>query len=281
GEVRGGSGRAAAPANDVRPLAIVARQEWDAHPPSYQGPPQVIRRIVVHHDGVHYDGPVPGSEKMRRLLQSVQRLNGWRDVPYHFVIDVDGRVYEGRAESWPGDTKTGYDPSGLHIALQGDFSEQQPTAAQLDSLAQLVALKAGQFHVEPTELYLHRELAETQCPGAGAIPAPGAAARPRGAMARRALSDRDESLRRVPGARLPLQHGIRVHRTEAKRVEVIGDEVNREVQMRNRHGGVPRVADAADELARVDAVAHPHPRRQLLEMGVVIQPPSTAHDPDP
>jgi len=174
-ELLAGSARAAAPANDVRPLAIVARQEWDAHPPSYQGPPQVIRRIVVHHDGVHYDGPVPGSEKMRRLLQSVQRLNGWRDVPYHFVIDVDGRVYEGRAESWPGDTKTDYDPSGLHIALQGDFSEQQPTAAQLDSLARLVERKAGQFHVEPTELYLHSELAETQCPGAGAVAALGAA----------------------------------------------------------------------------------------------------------
>jgi LCP family protein required for cell wall assembly len=174
-ELLAGAAGTSAPANGVRPLAIVARQEWDAHPPSYQGPPQVIRRIVVHHDGVHYDGSVPGSEKMRRLLQSVQRLNGWPDVPYHFIVDVDGRVYEGRAESWPGDTKTDYDPSGLHIALQGDFSERPPTAAQLDALARLVELKASQFHIEPTEIYLHNELAETQCPGAGAVAALAAA----------------------------------------------------------------------------------------------------------
>jgi len=174
-ELLSAAAMASAPVNGVQPLAIVARREWDAHPPSYDGPPQVIRRIIVHHDGVHYDESVPGSEKMRRLLQSVQRLNGWPDVPYHFVINVDGRVYEGRAESWRGDTKTDYDPSGLHIALQGDFSEQQPTAAQLDALARLVELKASQFHVEPADIYLHSELAVTQCPGAGAVAALAAA----------------------------------------------------------------------------------------------------------
>lgn len=173
-ELLAGSARAAA-GDGAPPLAIVARHEWDADPPRHDGPPQVIRRIVVHHDGVHYDKSLPGSEKMRRLLQSVRTLDGWADVPYHFVIDVDGRVYEGRAELWLADTKTHYDPSGLHIALQGDFSEQQPTAAQLDSLARLVELKARQFHVEPTDVYLHRELADTQCPGSGAVAALAAA----------------------------------------------------------------------------------------------------------
>ena len=164
-----------APGNAVRPLAIVARNEWDAQPPRYEGPPQLIRRIVVHHDGIDYDESVPGFEKMRRLLHSVQVQDGWPDVPYHFVIDVDGGIYEGRAESWPAETRTNYDALGLHIALQGDFEKRQPTAAQLDSLARLVALKASQFNIAPGDIYLHRELAATKCPGAGAVAALAAA----------------------------------------------------------------------------------------------------------
>jgi len=170
-ELLAGSARTSAPAKDARPLAIVARQEWDADPPCYDGPPQVISRIVVHHDGIQYERTVPGSEKMRHLLQSTRVRMGWLDVPYHFVIDVDGRVYEGRAESWRAATNTHYDPSGLHIALQGDFGKQPPSAAQLDSLSRLVELKARQFNVEPRDIYLHRELAATRCPGAGAVAA--------------------------------------------------------------------------------------------------------------
>ena len=144
---------------------IVARAEWDADPP----PPEAdrsIRRIVIHHVGTRFDGPAGGEEKMRHLLLSVAEHRGWSDVPYHYVVDVDGRIYEGRSESRLADSRTLDDVSGLHIALQGNYESEAPAPAQLAALVQLVQSKARELHVADENIFLHSDLAPTKCPGA-------------------------------------------------------------------------------------------------------------------
>ena len=148
---------------------IQARAAWDHSPPvPYAGRVQQIRRIVIHHDAVDYRPEQTGEDKVRALLRSVRR-DGWPDLPYHYLIDRDGRIFAGRPEQFAGYTNnrhTGYDPGDtLHIALLGNYNRLTPTAAQLESLITLVRAKANQYAVPDSAIKLHAELAATACPG--------------------------------------------------------------------------------------------------------------------
>jgi len=41
----------------------------------------------------------------------------WIDIPYHFLIDPNGNVYEGRNVFTVGETATEYDPTGHLLIL--------------------------------------------------------------------------------------------------------------------------------------------------------------------
>jgi len=151
-----------------RTVAIVPRAAWDPLPPaSFALPAQHPHRIVIHHDAVDYRPDQTGEEKMRLLLRASRQREGWPDVPYHYLIDRNGRIFTGRPEKYPGDTRTDYDPTdALHIAFLGNYSKLEPTPAQLDTLRRLVRVKARQYGIAATEIRLHHELvADTECPG--------------------------------------------------------------------------------------------------------------------
>jgi len=149
---------------------IVPRAAWDTSVPQpYELPQQQIRRIVIHHDAVDYRPGQSGEEKVRALLRGVREKYGWSDLPYHYLVDRDGRVFVGRPERYAGDTHTEYDPGdALHIALLGNYSKLEPTAAQMDAVIALVVMKADQYNLTPSAIFLHGDLADTECPGANA-----------------------------------------------------------------------------------------------------------------
>jgi N-acetyl-anhydromuramyl-L-alanine amidase AmpD len=89
------------------------------------------------------------------------------DLAYHYMVDRDGKAYEGRSWTCKGDTFTGYDPNGhLLVVVDGNFEEQAPTEAQVDTLASLLAWGAQKFDIDPADIHGHRDLAATACPGA-------------------------------------------------------------------------------------------------------------------
>ena len=103
-----------------------------------------------------------------RSYQAYHQGNGFVDVAYHFFVDRNGNVYEGRPLSAVGDTFTEYDPTGhLLPCLDGNFEEQDPTPQALESLALLLAWGCSQFGVEPRDILADRDVAATLCPGAG------------------------------------------------------------------------------------------------------------------
>lgn len=130
--------------------------------------PHQIRMITLHHSGSPEplrpeDDPV---EKLRGLQAWGQADKNWWDVPYHFLIDLNGRIYEGRDWRYMGETNTEYDPRGhLLISVLGNYDLQEPTPAQIDAVTELMAWAAAEFDVPPDRIYGHGELAETSCPG--------------------------------------------------------------------------------------------------------------------
>lgn len=138
------------------------------------GPSQRLRvrhtptHITLHHSGspeplTPDDDPV---EKLRNLQLWGETDRGWWDVPYHFLIDLEGNIYEGRSYEYMGETNTRYNPTGhLLISVLGNYNLQQPTKAQIAAVADLMAWGVDRFDIPMDHIQGHGDLAPTACPG--------------------------------------------------------------------------------------------------------------------
>ena len=130
--------------------------------------PHRITRVTLHHTG--------SAEPLRRGEDPVEKLRGlqswgasarnWWDVPYHFLLDLDGRVFEGRDWRYMGETNTTYDPAGhFLISVIGNYERQEPTPALLESIADLMAWAIERFGLSADSIGGHYQFAGTSCPG--------------------------------------------------------------------------------------------------------------------
>ncbi|HEX6964274.1 MAG TPA: N-acetylmuramoyl-L-alanine amidase [Gemmatimonadaceae bacterium] len=130
--------------------------------------PHHITSITLHHEG-SAEPLRPGDDPVKglRALQSWGASDrDWWDVPYHFLIDLDGHIYEGRDWHYMGETNTTYDPHGhLLISILGNYNKQEPTQAQLNAIADLMAWAVDEFHVPLDSIRGHYQYAQTDCPG--------------------------------------------------------------------------------------------------------------------
>lgn len=130
--------------------------------------PHRITSITLHHEGSPEplrpeDDPVKG---LRALQAWGASDRNWWDVPYHYLIDLDGRIYEGRDWHYMGETNTTYDPAGhFLITVIGNYNLQEPTPAELDAIADLMAWAVKKFDVPLDSIKGHYQYAETGCPG--------------------------------------------------------------------------------------------------------------------
>jgi hypothetical protein len=150
-------------------------------PPRYK----TVERVVVHHTetGFGWDDP---AAVVRSIYYYHAIVLEWTDIGYNFLIDMYGNVYEGRygGPNVIGGHALAYNPGSLGVALIGSFIDTMPSEAALDSLARLIATRAG--HVDPAvaadwldwadmpNICGHGDVMNTLCPGAnlhGLLPA--------------------------------------------------------------------------------------------------------------
>jgi hypothetical protein len=135
--------------------------------------PALARRHQVTHITLHHQGePFPQGKDPVKYLRNLQAWSRstkrWLDIPYHYVIDLEGRIYEGRKLEYAGDTDTEYDPTGhALIEVVGNFEEVEPNRKQLDAVVDLMALLAAKYKVPVERIAGHKDhSAQTVCPGA-------------------------------------------------------------------------------------------------------------------
>jgi len=81
-----------------------------------------INYITLHHQGETYPEGRDPVEYLRALQSWSRKDKKWIDIPYHYIIDLKGKVYEGRKIDYAGDTNTEYDPTGhALIEVVGNF----------------------------------------------------------------------------------------------------------------------------------------------------------------
>jgi N-acetyl-anhydromuramyl-L-alanine amidase AmpD len=154
---------------------IVSREAWHAAPEKGAlMQRQTPKAIVIHHTGERQQPKRTLEQKLRSLQEFSQRPGkvgvklkpAWGDVPYHYYIDVSGRIGAGRPVEYAGDTNTGYDTSNrLQVVVEGNFETETPSPAQLASLRSLVAWLAAKYQIPSAQITNHSDNAQTDCPG--------------------------------------------------------------------------------------------------------------------
>jgi hypothetical protein len=153
--------------NTSEELSILPRSFWNANEPKpYKV--HIPEKITIHHEGVIFN---PEKESAATKLKRVQvwgmgTERNWSDIPYHFLIDFDGNILEGRNVFTQGETATEYNPEGhLLITCFGNFEEQEVTSKQYQSLVNLIVYSIKKFNIPADSIKGHKDFANTLCPG--------------------------------------------------------------------------------------------------------------------
>jgi hypothetical protein len=148
------------PAPRVPKPRILTKAEWGGG----EGTTTLMRShfptsITLHHTGDAK--PLTHDVDPAKLLRAIQQW-GWRDkhwpdLPYHYLIDLDGNIYQGRDPLKVGDTSTTYDPTGhLLVSVIGNYMLQAPNEKQLESIIDLFAYLCDLYNINPETLRGHQ-----------------------------------------------------------------------------------------------------------------------------
>lgn len=147
-------------------LVIISKEGWGASPVVGTFVEHEITRITIHHTASLLEDNSDAPGRMREHQAYHQQDLGWPDLAYHYIVDRNGHIYEGRPVWAVGDTSTNYDPTGhLLICCEGEFNSQLPSEPQLASTVGLIAWGSSKFGVGLDTVFGHRDVASTSCPG--------------------------------------------------------------------------------------------------------------------
>lgn len=147
---------------------IVTVAEWGGTPADpARMKTHSITHITLHHMGETYAPGRDPYQYMRGLQTWSRATKNWGDIPYHYIIDLEGKLFEGRDIRYAGDTNTEYDPTGhALIEVVGNFEEVEPNQAQLDAVVETMAWLAEKYDVPVERIASHRDHSnKTVCPG--------------------------------------------------------------------------------------------------------------------
>jgi hypothetical protein len=178
--------------------AIVTRAQWGANEGLRRGGQiydSSIQKIIVHHTGTPND--ITNYAGLCRSILSYETSGEYIDIAYNWLIDPDGRIYEGRwATDYPGGAahtgeRSGANVRGGHalnhntrtigIALMGTYDDIDPSGPMIDALVTLLTWKCARWGLDPRgrgnytagngavenlfNICGHRDTYATDCPG--------------------------------------------------------------------------------------------------------------------
>jgi hypothetical protein len=159
--------------------AFVNRKEWNCPQGEIARGYTTVTHLIVHHSaGTNV------ANDWGAIVLAIWNLhvftNGWADVGYNWLIDPNGKLYEGRGG---GDNVTGAHFCGTNsgtmgVCMLGTYTSSQITTAAKNKLIEVLAWKACQRAIAPIELSYHnssqkfiyhisghRDGCSTECPG--------------------------------------------------------------------------------------------------------------------
>ena len=155
--------------------AIHLRSQWSASAAGAIPLDETKVRIIIHHadilvtDEMKKTEPKKSWEESKAYARQVQylhkRVNGWSDIGYHYLVDWEGRILQGRLVNELGAHTDGHNEGSIGIALMGDLQNQHPTQKQLKGLKSLLAWLTYAYKISPENIHGHHDYNATACPG--------------------------------------------------------------------------------------------------------------------
>ncbi|MCK8678201.1 peptidoglycan recognition protein family protein [Streptomyces lichenis] len=148
---------------DLDALGVITRADWGADETKAVATRVFApaRAVTVHHTVTANRDPDPAAT-IRAIFELHAVRNGWGDIGYHFLVDGEGRVYEGRAsgdDGPPGHNSAnevvtafhtgGFNTGNIGVALLGDLDKAPPTPAARRALTRLAAALTDRHTLDP------------------------------------------------------------------------------------------------------------------------------------
>lgn len=153
-------------------LAPIPRAVWATGAPIDErlSPMGTVKRITVHHEGSATPNESRTLEEVARDLREIRKFHVQNmaagDIGYHFIIDREGRIWEGRPARFRGAHAGGEENAhNLGVMLLGNFDVQTPTNRQLRALEMFLRLQMARYRLGLRAVFTHQELKATRCPG--------------------------------------------------------------------------------------------------------------------
>ncbi|MFH2203537.1 MAG: peptidoglycan recognition family protein [Elusimicrobiota bacterium] len=148
---------------------IIGRAAWNAQPPKDEPVEQAPVRLTQHHTAGRQPFSLAESIEEVRFIQDFhQNGRGWSDIGYHFLLDGEGRIFEGRPKNVQGAHVRGANEGNIGIALLGFYHppyDNPVTPQQRATLKALGRWLVGVYDIAPETYRGHRDLGKTDCPG--------------------------------------------------------------------------------------------------------------------
>lgn len=129
-------------------------------------PNRIINEIILHCTAT--------MESQKVTLEMIRRWHiierGWGDVGYHFIVDRDGSVWEGRPLHQQGAHCKGHNAFSIGVCYVGGLEDETAspkdtrTAEQKIALNRLVRDLMHRFGLRKQHVHAHYEYAKRACP---------------------------------------------------------------------------------------------------------------------
>ena len=119
---------------------------------------RAIRKIVVHHSASH--------AVSKEQIEEWHIERGFSEIGYHYVIQAGGLVRLGRKLDRIGAHCKGHNSDSVGVCVVGSFEDGAPVpGSQWVALVSIVSDLMVQFGLSVKDVYGHKELGQTLCPG--------------------------------------------------------------------------------------------------------------------